>query len=160
MKHTKIEAGACDTGPNENCVSTAQSYSKKPAKSPRRSIPPLPGPESGISVAQWRESLVRDGYFKAVEVVDGDLGPIALIGSPRVCVGDLGGSTAVFLERRPWGEKWSNANQLFIGRSHVRSAISYAVKLAEAIRKAALAEEARKDRYKVALLREKFGGAA
>lgn len=131
----------------------------KPAKSPRRSIPPLLGPESGITVADWRRQLIDGGYFKTVEVVEGDLGPIALIGSPRVCVGDLGGSTAVWLERRPWGDKWSNANQLFVGRNHVRSAISYAVKLAEAIRKAALEQETRLERQKAAVLREKFGGA-
>lgn len=158
MKHERIGPA---TGGDEARVllpSEPGSLTSKSAKSPRRSIPPLPDPESGISVAAWRESLVRDGHFKAVQVVDGDLGPIALIGSPRVCVGDLGGSTAVWLERRPWGERWSNANQLFVGTNHVRSAISYAVKLAEAIRKAALAEEVRKERYKAAFLREKLGG--
>lgn len=123
----------------------------------RRAIPALPDPESGISVADWRARLVREGHFKAVEVVDGDLGPIGLMGSPRVCLGDSGGSTWVWLERRPWG--WSNANQAFVGRNRVRAAIYYAMKLAEAIRKAAMAEQARRERLQAATLREKFGGA-
>lgn len=147
MKLEKIEAGACDTGPLENCVSTAQAYSKKPAKSQQKTIPPL----GDKRLADWRESLVRDGYFKAVEVVTGDLGPIAAIGSPLVCVGFGDCFTVVWMERKPWG--WSNVCKTWLG-SPSSGAIKYAVALAEKVKKAAEAEQARRERRQDAALRE------
>jgi hypothetical protein len=117
----------------------------------------MPAVESGITLAAWRESLVRDGYFEAVEIVDGDLGPVAAIGSPRVCVGFGPSWTVVWIcpSRLLWG--WSDPFKLFL-RPRSAAACKYAVALAEKVRVAADAEQERLERRKAAHLREKFGG--
>lgn len=146
----------CDTGP-ELLGGNAKSYSRRPAKTQPRTIPPIPGAESGITIAEWRASLVSLGLFKAVEVVEGDVGPISAIGSPRVCVGLNNDHTVVWIERLPWA--WSDPYRLFLSRNHRGDAVKYALALAENVRKAADAEHARMERHKAAVLREKFGGA-
>jgi hypothetical protein len=116
----------------------------------------MPAPDSGITLAAWRETLVRDGYFEAVEIVSGDLGPIAAIGSPRVCVGFGPSWSVVWIcrSRMPWG--WSDPFKLFL-RPRSPAACKYAVALAEKLRVAADAEQARLERREAAYLREKFG---
>lgn len=164
MKMERIDPGACDTGANETCVSDTAGYSKKPAKNQRRIIPPMPGASTGIRLADWRAGLVRDGLFQAVELVDAAmLGPVHVLGEdggPRICIGFRHAVTYVWMERRPWGSRWSNANLTFIDRDHINSAVRYALKLARAIRKAAEAEQARLKLVSAAYLAEKFGGAA
>ena len=155
MKQEKISPGACDTGANENCVLDGAAYSKNHGKTQQRTIPPLPDPESGITIAEWSASLVEGGFFKAVEVVGGDIGPIAAIGSPRVCVGFGEGWSVVWCERRPWG--WSDPYKLFL-KANSRAACTYAVALAKKIKAVAETEQARKDRIREAKLRERFGG--
>jgi hypothetical protein len=117
----------------------------------------MPAPESGITLASWRESLLRDGYFEAIQIVDGDLGPIAAIGSPRVCVGFGPSWTTVWIcpARLPWG--WSDPFKLFLSPRSA-AACKYAVALAEKVRGAAEAEQGRLERRIAAHLREKSGG--
>lgn len=159
MKLEKIEAGACDTGPNENCVSTAQAYSKKARKSQARTIPSMPAAGAETNLSDWKDRLVRLGFFEAVHIVGGDLGPIAAIGSPMVCVGFGPSWTAVWVcpSRMPWG--WSDPYKLFL-QPRSAAACKYAVKLAGSIRVAAEAEQDRRERHKAAVLREKFGSDA
>jgi hypothetical protein len=144
-------------GPGVHCGGPG-SYSGNGAKKQRRSIPPLPDVETGITVAQWRQSLVDQGLFRAVELVSLDeLGPVGLIGGVRVCIGFCDAQTYVWLERRPWGSQWANANLFFIDRDHVQSGVGYALKLARSIRKVALAEQGHQERRKEARRREKYG---
>lgn len=155
MKMEKIDPGACDTGANEICVLKPAANSKNTAKNQRRIIPEMPPAESGTTLATWRDRLVSEGYFEAVELVDGELGPIAAIGSPRVCVGFGSAWTAVWIcpSRMPWG--WSDPFKLFL-QARSAGACRYAVALAGRIRVAAEAEHARLERARAAYLREKF----
>lgn len=143
MIQGKIRA-ATEDGPKESCVSTAQADSRKSRKEQSRTIPPLPDPETGISVSDWKKSLVDAGLFKAVEVVDGDdLGPISAIGSPRVCVGFGECWTMVWIERLPWG--WADPYKLFLTPKS-KAAVRYALRLAEQIRDTAEREHAFRER--------------
>jgi len=152
MTLNEIRAAGCDDGPNENCVSIAPASSKKPAEKQSRTIPPLPDPCTGISVAEWADSLVAAGLFQAVQVVEGDgLGPIAAIGSPRVCVGFGDGWTMVWIERLPWG--WSDPHKMFLSPMS-KAAVRYALALAERVRNAAQREQDRRDRAKNAAAAE------
>lgn len=151
------EAGSCDASPNENCVLNSAAHSKKSPNRQARTIPQMPASESGVALASWRENLVRDDYFEAVEIVAGDLGPIAAIGSPLVCVGFGPNWTMVWIcpSRMPWG--WSDPFKLFL-QPRSAAACRYAVALAEKIRIAAEAEQERRERHKTEILREKLGG--
>lgn len=156
MKQERIEAGACDTGPNKLRHADSAVHSKNRPESPRQSrvIPPLPEPHSGVSIAQWRDGLVEAGLFSDVQVVDGDgLGPIAVLDSPRVCVGFRDDCTVVWVERAPWG--WSDPYRLYL-KANSSAARRYAVALAERIRDAAHAEQARRERIRDAKVRERL----
>lgn len=159
MKMETISPGACDTGANENCVSTAQAYSKNSPEKQSRTIPPLPELQAESSVSDWRRLLVEHGYFEKVDVVTGELGPIHVLGSPRVVVASRCGSTWVWVERQPWG--WSNATKEFL-RSPSKAALRYAVELATRLRTEAQAESDRRERLQNARLAElaaRAGGA-
>lgn len=155
MRHERIDpageggAGELFTPANTPAINTKSGKSQGP------SFPPIPAPDSGISIAAWCAGLIRDGYFKSVRVVDGALGPIGLIGSPLVCFGVGASWTAVWVERLPTG--WSDPYRLFLAPNG-KEAKAYALRLAEAIRTAAFNEEARREKLKAAYLREKFGG--
>jgi hypothetical protein len=150
MLRTKIGAGAGDTDPANQLTPAAVSYSKNRSEKQQRTIPPLPDAATGISVADWARSLVDAGLFQAVEAVEGDLGPIAVIGSPRVIVGFGNNWTAVWIERLPWG--WSDPYKLFLSPMS-KAAIRYAVTLGERVKKAAEREKERLDRKRGAVVR-------
>jgi hypothetical protein len=162
MEHKKIEAGTCDASPNQNCEPNSAAYSKNRPETQGQTIPPMPSPESGVTIKDWRELLIAAGLFKAVEVVDGELGPIAILGSPRVCVGFRNDCTLVWIcpSRMPSG--WSDPFRIFLHRPGKVSgeAIRYGVSLAKMVRAAAEKAQERRDRQKAAVLREKFGRGA
>lgn len=162
MKHEKIEAGACDTRPSNLVASDQLTLSKNSPGKQSRTIPLMPSPESGESIGDWHQRLVREGYFERVEVLglDGDLGPIELLadrgnGAPFLCVGFHRHCTLVWIcpTRIPRG--WGDPFKTFLLRpGQVASAegIRYARALAEKMRDAANREAARRDRKKTAHL--------
>jgi hypothetical protein len=152
MRQEKIEAGSCDASPNENCVSTAQTYSKNASKNPpAKRLPPMPDGRSETTVNDWRMLLVEQGYFERADVVRGDLGPIHVLNSPRVVVASRGGSTWVWVDNQPWG--WSDATKEFL-RVPSKAALRYAVELATRLRDEAQREFDRRERLKSARLAE------
>lgn len=155
MKQERIGPAARGDEAVDLLASDQRPSTPRPTKSQPRTIPPMPAPDSGIRLADWRESLVDEGYFEAIEIVGGELGPIAAIGSPMVCVGFGPSWTVVWIcsSRLPWS--WSDPFKLFL-RPRSAAACKYAVALAERVRVAAEAEQARRERIRAEKLRERF----
>lgn len=114
------------------------------AKSQARTIPPMPPVESGISIRDYCKSLVEGGYFEECQAVTGELGPIAVIGSPIVLVGMRADCTLIWVCRTRLPRGWSDPFQTFLirpggGRG---GAFKYARQLAEMIRRNAEKEAA------------------
>jgi len=105
------------------------------------------------SIADWRDLLVRRGYFETVEVVNGELGPVHLLGSPapRVMLGSRNGSTFVWICNPVWGH--GDCSREFL-KTPSAAAGRYALQLAAELRKAALLEGERRDMVKDARLAE------
>ena len=149
MRHQKIDPAGCDDGANENCVSNSAAYSTNAPKSEARTIPPMPpigSPQPGQpSLSDWKARLVEEGYFKRVEIVSGDIGPVAGIGSPLVCVGFGERWSCVWIDphRIPWG--WSDPYRVFLG-DKLGGAVKYALELAKRVRIAAEREQERRER--------------
>ena len=150
MKHEKIDPAGCDDGAKENCVSTAQPYSKTERKSPTaKRIPPMP--ERAADAADWRRHLVDAGFFDTADFVTGPIGPIEVIGSPRVCVCRRGNETHVWIGGPvPWG--WDNKTVVFLGAPN--AALKHAFGLAMKLRAEAEREFRRRERIKAARLAE------
>lgn len=152
MKHERI--GPAREGEAGNVHATERPGHSRisPKKPAPKSTPPLPDPSAGVSVAEWAASLVPH-YFEHVEVVDGELGPIALIGSPRVCVGFRADCTLVWVERCPF--EWTDPFREYL-KPRSGSACRYALHLASKLRDMANAEFARRERIKEAKVRERL----
>lgn len=151
-------------GPDVRCpAELSESYSGKPAKTQREAqrgiipaMPPLNGLPGAETLSEWKARLVRDCGFLKVEIVEAT-GPIACIGSPLVCLGYGNGWTSVWVCRSRWNFP---GDPFRIWLTHgSQAAVSHALKLRDAIRRAAQAEHDRRERQKASVLREKFGGA-
>lgn len=155
---TKTNEASTKAGPGVQLGGELGSYNRIGKLGQRRIIPPL---NAGTCISTWEAQLVP-ALFDAVELVRKDLlGPVHLLGDdggPRVCIGYRQTASFVWLERRPWGATWANANKQFIDQDHIASAVKYALKLTRAIRQLSLDAEMRLERVKAAYLREKFGG--
>ena len=86
--------------------------------------------------------------------VSGDLGPIHLIGSPRVVVETHATKAFVWIENKPWG--WPELRREFLNRESPKVA-RYAKSLALMIQAAALKEEQRRGRLQEARWQERIG---
>lgn len=101
------------------------------------------------AIEQWKKRLVDEGFFLLVEVIGPEqLGPVHRLATRgesgvRVCLGYTKTTSYCWLERRPWGCQWHNANRRFDDADHIRSANVHAQRLVRQLRKAALIAEER-----------------
>lgn len=152
MKHERIGASAPDASPGVLLAREPELDSKTTPESPRKpaAIPAMPEHPGGIS--DWRKQVVALGFFNSALVVTGELGPIEVIGSPRVVVAVRADSTFVWLANQPWG--WNIPTREFLKRNS-KAANSYAVELATKVRDEAQREHDRRERIGAAKERER-----
>lgn len=99
--------------------------------------PAHPNPNDGETWRDWCDDLVELKLFSTARAVGGDLGPIGMIGGPRVIIGTRPPSAIVWVERLPWG--WPNPRREFLNADSP-SVKSYAKNLVEKFRAAAQRE--------------------
>jgi hypothetical protein len=157
MKHQKIGPASGADEADVLLGGEPDSYIATAAKSPPTTRVPAIHDTPGESVTDWRAMLVERGYFDRVDVVTGELGPIHVLGSPRVVVAARDGSTWVWVDNQPWG--WSDATKEFL-RVPSKAANAYALELAGRIREEARQEFERRERIKDARLRDLVAKAA
>lgn len=149
----KSEAGTLSTRPE--VLGTGQRvYTQQNTGIQLATLPAMPDPEPPIlekdekprkrrTVAQWKAGIVRRGHFSSIELIRREhLGPVGLIGNPRVVIGRNPTWTGVWCERPVWG--LSNCNRVFVNDNHANTAMVYAKQLAGHIRQ--LAEKAERRR--------------
>jgi hypothetical protein len=140
MKHEKIEAGACDTGPNENCVPTSAVYSKNPPeKQPRNGPAPL-------------HLLVDHRRCRCTRTAGNVCGCV-----PAVVRFERNGSTFIGVKNPPYGFGGSRLRE-FIGKG-TKGRDAYQAELWAALRALAWKENHRIEMHRAVAMRERIARA-